>query len=166
MSNSNPESVFRATKNGVLRSAFGLLALMMAGNVGAATESQHNPVANELSSHAGHEVVVFWASWCSRCKSVLRDLNELSGSEEAQGVRFTAANLDHTVSHTGKPRPLNASGLATADNAEAMAEQMGVRGLPWVVVLDAKGNPVYTPSASVPPAQIAEFVKLELVMRK
>ena len=109
---------------------------------------------------------MFWASWCSRCKSVLRDLNDLSGSDEARGVRFTAANLDHTVSQAGRPRPLNASGLAPADNAEAMAEKMGVKGLPWVVVLDAKGNPVYSPSASVPPAQIAEFVKLELVMRK
>lgn len=124
--------------------------------------------AAEGSSQADddrYEVLVFWASWCGACEPVLRDMSELQANASLSGASVKAVNLGDTH-HAGAALQRKGGGqLQLVTNGQSLAEQFGVKHLPWVVVVDADGRPVYEPSRGTPPKYVAKQVQMDLALR-
>ena len=50
-------------------------------------------------------------------------------------------------------------------DGQTLAERFGVQSVPWVVVVDANGEPVYEPSRNTVPTQLAKYVQMDLALR-
>ena len=107
--------------------------------------------------HDGARVLVFWASWCGACKPLLADLKAAEQDLSALGARIETVGID------GKASPV---ALPAADAAliEALKAEHGVRALPWVVVVDAGGKVLATPSAHHSPTQLTPWLKADLAL--
>ncbi len=49
---------------------------------------------DELKSHEGNRIVVFWAAWCTPCKRQLNELSEYYEFEELADSEIFAINID------------------------------------------------------------------------
>ena len=50
-------------------------------------------------------------------------------------------------------------------DGQALADRLQVKSLPWVVVVNQSGEPVYEPSRQAPPSQVARYVQMDLSLR-
>jgi thiol-disulfide isomerase/thioredoxin len=105
------------------------------------------PVA--MASLKGKPVVVnFWATWCAPCKEEMPDLQRFStgpGGKKAQIVGIgidSAANMQAFAKQLGISYPLLEAGGTGLDILSAAGDKP--RALPYTVVLDASGKPVFS----------------------
>lgn len=140
-----------------------LISLMIAiGSLAAAgTASAEEAVA----STPGYEVLVFWASWCGRCDAVLKDMDSLQHNDALSGVAVKAVNIGDGDRASAALLRKGGGDLRLVENGQELAKELSVKALPWVVVVDSDGRPVYEPSRNTAPTQVAKYVQMDLALR-
>ncbi|HEY4296879.1 MAG TPA: TlpA disulfide reductase family protein [Paraburkholderia sp.] len=98
-----------------------------------------------LSLLKGHPIVVnFWASWCAPCVEEMPALSQLQRDYAKKGIQFVGLGVDSDkniqafLQKVKVAYPIYVTGFGGADLARAFGNNAG--GLPFTVVIDAKGN--------------------------
>ena len=98
-----------------------------------------------LSLLKGHPIVVnFWASWCGPCVEEMPALSQLQREYAKKGIQFVGLGVDSEknvqafLQKVNVAYPVYVTGFGGADLARAFGNTAG--GLPFTVVIDAKGN--------------------------
>jgi thiol-disulfide isomerase/thioredoxin len=139
----------------------------------AAQPAPQNPVAQlwatpvtdpngkpqSLNLFKGHPVVVnFWASWCGPCVEEMPALSQLQREYAHKGIEFVGLGVDsnkNVQTFLQKVRveyPVFVVGFGGADLARAFGNNAG--GLPYTVVIDAKGNVRSTKLGQIQPDEL------------
>ena len=112
-----------------------------------------------LSLLKGHPVVVnFWASWCGPCVEEMPSLAQLHREYAKKGVEFVGLGVDSDknvkafLQKVPVDYPVYVIGFGGADLARAFGNNAG--GLPFTVVIDAKGNVRSTKLGQIQPNEL------------
>jgi thiol-disulfide isomerase/thioredoxin len=97
-----------------------------------------------LGGFKGHPVVInFWASWCGPCVEEMPSLSQLHKEYAKKGIEFVGLGVDSEknvktfLQKVPVDYPIFVAGFGGADLARAFGNNAG--GLPYTVVIDAKG---------------------------
>ena len=96
-----------------------------------------------LKNYRGSVVVVqFWATWCPHCRNDVGALKELSARHRGKGLRVLTVSTDQDVAalkrfvqQQGIAYPV----IADREQAQSLASQYQVSGIPMTFVLDPEG---------------------------
>ena len=107
-------------------------------------------------------LLVFWATWCKSCK---HEVPELIGLQRKYGDKLAVVGI--SVDNTDKVRAfakeygINYTLLLGSNDAMALSRQLGnsVGGLPFAVMVDAKGEIVHTLLGETAPGKFEELVR-------
>lgn len=96
----------------------------------------------QLKSEQGQRIVMldFWATWCGPCVRELPILAEVAAEYREKGVAFYAVNLREdadTIREFLKKKELDVD--VVLDSEGAGADSYGVRGIPFLVLIDKNG---------------------------
>jgi thiol-disulfide isomerase/thioredoxin len=112
-----------------------------------------------LSLLKGHPVVVnFWASWCGPCVEEMPSLAQLHREYAKKGIEFVGLGVDSDknvkafLQKVPVDYPVYVIGFGGADLARAFGNNAG--GLPFTVVIDAKGNVRSTKLGQIQPDEL------------
>lgn len=106
-------------------------------------------------------VVTFWATWCANCGEVLQDMDQVQQDFSGQNVVFATAHLGEDPRADAQLAKYQVQ-MQKLHNGSELAARMDVTAVPWVVVLDAEGRIIDSPSATARPAQVAEQTRIAL----
>lgn len=116
-----------------------------------------------LAQYKGKPMVVyFWATWCESCK---QEVPELIALHKKYGSRLHVIGIaiDNTdkVRQFAQDNQINYKLLLGSNDAIALSKQLGnsVGGLPFAVVVDAKGRIVKSLLGETPPRKFEELVR-------
>ena len=118
-----------------------------------------------LADESDYSVLVFWASWCGRCDAVLKDMDALHMSGALHGIPVKAVNIGAQANAAQALLRKGGQDLQLIADGQTLAERFDVQSVPWVVVVDANGEPVYEPSRNTVPTQLAKYVQMDLALR-
>lgn len=114
-----------------------------------------------LSLLKGHPVVVnFWASWCGPCVEEMPALSQIQREYAKKGIQFVGLGVDSEkniqtfLQKVKVAYPIYVTGFGGADLARAFGNNAG--GLPFTVVIDAKGNIRSTKLGQIDPAALRQ----------
>ncbi|WP_144138516.1 TlpA family protein disulfide reductase [Paraburkholderia sp. BCC1884] len=114
-----------------------------------------------LSLLKGHPIVVnFWASWCGPCVEEMPALSQLQREYAKKGIQFVGLGVDSEknvqtfLQKVKVAYPVYITGFGGADLARAFGNNAG--GLPFTVVIDAKGNVRSTKLGQIDPAALKQ----------
>ena len=91
-------------------------------------------------------VINFWATWCAPCKEEMPDFQRLASGELGKKVKIVGIGIDNApnmsafAKQNGITYPLLVGGPAGLDLLKTLGNKVG--GLPYTVVLDARGDVV------------------------
>ncbi len=152
------------TKNKAKSIACAILGLAIGlACVGVTANSSLKPT-KELFSDSDLSVVMFWGSWCGNCPAVMQDLEALRTKIDSDKVGFYAVSLDGEQDPHGYLRSRGV-GMTSVEEGSSLLKTYDAPGLPWVVIVNSKGEVVDAPSRKVKPAQLAANVELDLHLR-
>ena len=107
-------------------------------------------------------VVYFWATWCKSCKQEVPDLIALHKKLGAK-ISVIGIAIDNTdkVREFAQQNQINYTLLLGSNDAIALSKQLGnsVGGLPFAVVVDAKGNIVRSLLGETPAGRFEELIR-------
>jgi cytochrome c biogenesis protein CcmG/thiol:disulfide interchange protein DsbE len=93
-------------------------------------------------------VISFWATWCSPCKKELSNIAEIYDQwKEEYGVEIVAVSIDDARSTDKVKSYVNATQwpfTVLLDPNEDMRRALNFSVVPYTLLLDKKGNIVYT----------------------
>ena len=117
-----------------------------------------------LAKYKGQPMLVyFWATWCKSCKEEVPELKALYEKYKDRKLQVIGISADNTdkVREFAKAYAINYTLLLGSNDAIALSKQLGnsVGGLPFAVVIDAKGNIVKTVLGEAPPGRFEELVR-------
>jgi thiol-disulfide isomerase/thioredoxin len=139
----------------------------------AATPAEHDAVTRlwtaavtnpdgkpqSLEMFKGHPVVInFWASWCGPCVEEMPALSQLHREYAKKGIQFVGLGVDSDknvkafLQKVKVDYPVYVAGFGGADIARAFGNTAG--GLPYTVVIDAKGTVLSTKLGQIQPAEL------------
>lgn len=106
-------------------------------------------------------VLYFWATWCKSCR---HEVPELIALHDKYGGKLSIVGI--SVDNTDKVRAfakeygINYTLLLGSNDAIALSKQLGntVGGLPFAVIVDAKGDIVQTLLGETKPGKFEELV--------
>lgn len=107
------------------------------------------------SSEAKGRVLIleFWATWCGPCRAAFGEYVDVLKTFDPGEVQFLAINVGEPPSVVAPYLERNGWKFAVAlDDAEAVKAQFGVEGIPHTVVIDGKGEIVWSQSGFRPGA--------------
>ena len=114
-----------------------------------------------LSLLKGHPIVVnFWASWCGPCVEEMPALSQIQREYAKKGIQFVGLGVDSEknvqtfLQKVKVAYPVYVTGFGGADLARAFGNNAG--GLPFTVVIDAKGNIRSTKLGQIDPAALRQ----------
>jgi thiol-disulfide isomerase/thioredoxin len=114
-----------------------------------------------LNLFKGHPVVInFWASWCAPCVEEMPALSQLQREYSHKGIEFVGLGVDSDknvqafLQKVQISYPVFVIGFGGADLARAFGNNAG--GLPFTVVIDAKGNVRSTKLGQIQPAELKQ----------
>lgn len=112
-----------------------------------------------LKQLEGKAVVInFWATWCPPCVEEMPDLDRLYPALLAKNIEMvgigidTAANIRDFTSKRSFSYPLLIAGAQGSDLARLLGNSSG--SLPYTVVLDAKGQVIFSKLGRVTPEEL------------
>ena len=116
-----------------------------------------------LAQYKGKPMVVyFWATWCKSCKQEVPELIALH-KKYGSKMHVIGIAIDNTdkVRQFAQDNQINYKLLLGSNDAIALSKQLGnsVGGLPFAVVVDAKGRIVKTLLGETPPGKFEELVR-------
>jgi thiol-disulfide isomerase/thioredoxin len=118
-----------------------------------------NGKPQSLAGFKGQTVVVnFWASWCGPCVEEMPALAQLHREYAHKGVQFIGIGVDSEknvkafLQKVQVDYPVYVSGFAGADLARNFGNTAG--GLPFTVVIDAKGTIRSTKLGEIQPGEL------------
>jgi thiol-disulfide isomerase/thioredoxin len=119
------------------------------------------PVA--MASLRGKPVVVnFWATWCGPCKEEMPDFQRMSASPAGKKAQIVGIGIDSTANMQAFAKQLGISYLLVEGGASGLdilsAAGDKPRALPFTIVLDAAGKPVFSRIGKVSYAELAEVM--------
>lgn len=115
-------------------------------------------VEHSLEKYRGKVVILnFWATWCSVCKSELKDIEELyqDYGKNEKDVVFLGVN-DENLQKVTEYLKKNSYTLPTIIDSDLMDEYQ-IRAFPTVFIIDKMGN-IYKYAMGVVPPQILKDV--------
>ncbi|MBO1364197.1 TlpA family protein disulfide reductase [Prevotella sp. A2931] len=100
-----------------------------------------------LSNHGKPLIVSFFATWCKPCNRELKAINEVYADwQEETGVKLIAVSIDQ-AQNINKVKPLVDENEwpyeVLLDPNSELKRALGVQLIPYVIVLDGKGNIVF-----------------------
>ncbi|MGH8751937.1 MAG: TlpA family protein disulfide reductase [Burkholderiales bacterium] len=118
-----------------------------------------------LSQWKGKTLVVnFWATWCKPCLKEIPELITVYNKYRAKNVVIVGVAIDQAdkVEQFTKEHKITYPVVYGGTEAVSLSKQMGnkVGGLPFSIVIDAKGNVVETILGEIPPG------KLEMILQQ
>jgi thiol-disulfide isomerase/thioredoxin len=123
----------------------GLVATLSSGNL---KQPNGQPLSWKLPAAKANEAVAivnFWATWCGPCVEEMPELERLSKSLPAGAVIGVAidnpTNVREFLQKTPVTYPIALAGLEGTDLMRELGNTTG--GLPYTVLLDAKGKVVF-----------------------
>jgi len=123
----------------------------------AVTNTDGKP--QSLAAYKGRPVVInFWASWCGPCVAEMPELSALSREYAKKGIQFvglgvdSATNVKTFLQKVKVDYPVYIAGFGGADIARAFGNNAG--GLPFTVVIDAKGTVRSTKLGQIKPDEL------------
>lgn len=124
-----------------------------------ATLQNADGTQQSLAAYKGKPIVVnFWASWCGPCVKEMPALSALHTQYEKKGITFiglgvdTEKNINDFLRKVPVSYPVYIAGFGGADLARHFGDDAG--GLPFTVVIDAKGVVRSTKLGEVDPAEL------------
>ncbi|BBU28398.1 thioredoxin [Burkholderia sp. THE68] len=124
-----------------------------------ATPPGASGTAQPLAAYRGKPVVVnFWASWCGPCVKEMPTLSAMQRDYEKKGITFiglgvdSEKNVNDFLKKVPVAYPVYVTGFGGADLARSFGNNAG--GLPFTVVIDAKGQIRSTKLGEVDPAEL------------
>ncbi len=100
-----------------------------------------------LSENTGKlQIVSFWATWCAPCRKELPVLNAIQNQVGADRMRVVAVNLEEPRAQFRRAMRAYRDFELTFvhDKKGITARQYGVKGIPFMVILDVDGTVAYT----------------------
>jgi thiol-disulfide isomerase/thioredoxin len=129
------------------------------GQLWSASVTNTDGKPQSLAAYKGHPVVVnFWASWCGPCVAEMPQLSALQQEYAKKGIQFvglgvdSAANVKKFLQKVKVDYPVYIVGYGGADLARQFGNDAG--GLPFTVVIDAKGTVRSTKLGQVKPDEL------------
>ncbi|AXF16235.1 TlpA family protein disulfide reductase [Paraburkholderia caledonica] len=114
-----------------------------------------------LSVLKGRPIVVnFWASWCGPCVEEMPALSQLQRDYAKKGIQFVGLGVDSEknvqafLQKVKVAYPVYVTGFGGADLARSFGNTAG--GLPFTVVIDAKGNIRSTKLGQIDPVALKQ----------
>ncbi|MGI6656663.1 MAG: TlpA family protein disulfide reductase [Desulfobulbus sp.] len=98
----------------------------------------------DLAASIGNKPVmlVFWASWCSACKSEMPKINKLVDLYGERGMEFVSINVGHNDSVRRARAFARKTGMqypTLFDERGVVSEQYQLRGVPTIIIADKRG---------------------------
>ena len=112
---------------------FSLPALTGGPSVAFSEVNKENPV-----------LLIFWATWCPSCIEEVPQLNEIQKKFSGRGLKIIAVDVQESkkeILDFQKKQPMNYPVLL--DEEGAVAEKMGLEGIPVAILAEPGGNVLY-----------------------
>ena len=162
-----------------------LAALLVAATVGTAVAQDFSRVLNRAlpafsakdtngrtvnnASLRGQVVLLdFWATWCGPCKAAKPTMKDLHNRFRARGLRVIGATYNDDPAELRKYLRANPPAFTYLENADALARQLGIRGIPSFVIVDRQGvvrHVIVGFNANSTPAQLERAITPLLAQR-
>lgn len=96
-----------------------------------------------LGDYAGRPLILnFWASWCAPCRTELPALDSLRRVLESEGIALVGMNDDRDADAARRFLAAVAPDFPSFEGGGGMQQRHGYLGLPWTLLLDARGEVV------------------------
>lgn len=117
----------------------------------------------DLSTFKGKPLVVnFWASWCPPCVAEMPELSKFYEQYRAKGVQMIGIAIDNptAVKQFLQRHPVSYPVLFGGMDGPALSQALGNKngGLPFTVVIDAKGDIVFQHLGQTNVQQLADHI--------
>jgi thiol-disulfide isomerase/thioredoxin len=107
-------------------------------------------------------IVNFWATWCGPCKEEMPDFQRLAASPAGQKAKIVGIGIDSAANMQAFAQQLGISYLLLEGGANGLdilsAAGDKPRALPFTIVLDAAGKPVFSRLGKVNFAELSQLV--------
>jgi thiol-disulfide isomerase/thioredoxin len=134
----------------------GLVATLSSGSL---KQPNGQPLSWKLPAAMGNEpvaIVNFWATWCAPCVEEMPELERMSKALPVGAVIGVAidnpTNVREFLQKTPVTYPIALAGLEGTDLMRELGNTAG--GLPFTVLLDAKGKVVFTKMGKTSEAEL------------
>ena len=110
--------------------------------------------ARSLAVPGKTTIISFWATWCSPCKKELDAVSEVYEEwQKKYNIELVAVSIDDARS-VPKVKPMVEQKLwdfrVVIDSNKDLMNALNIQNVPYTVLLDAKGNIVWTHSGYIP----------------
>ncbi len=112
-------------------------------NIGASTDGERIRVSDDTGKL---QIVSFWATWCAPCRKELPVLNAIQKQVGADRMRVIAVNLEEPRAQFRRAMRAYKDFEITFvhDKKGITARRYGVKGIPFLVIIDVDGTVAYT----------------------
>lgn len=94
-------------------------------------------------------LMLFWATWCPYCRSLMPGIQEIHEKYAAEGLVVLAMNIREDADPVAHMRERGFT-FALVPEADGVAKRFGVPGTPTTLFVDPEGRLVYRTHASAP----------------
>ena len=102
---------------------------------------------SKFSNNGKPMIIDFWATWCTPCKKELNAISEVYEDwQKETGVKLIAISIDDSKTASKVKSTVDAKGWDYEEYLDVNSDfkrAMGVNNVPYLCIIDGKGNIVY-----------------------